>query len=96
MNDKAFEALENEDRRNLLLALLEHNPQTVPIRSPVSEQVTSADPDQQFQTEMYHKHLPKLEAYGFIHWEKDTDEIVKGPEFDNIRPLLETILDNER
>ncbi|ELZ12724.1 hypothetical protein C479_03775 [Halovivax asiaticus JCM 14624] len=96
MNDKAFDALENEDRRNLLLALLEHNPQTVPTRSPVSEQVTSAAPDQQFQTAMYHKHLPKLDAYGFIRWDTETDEVVKGPEFEDIRPLLEAIVDKER
>ena len=40
---------------------------------------------------MYHSHLPKLVDYGFIEWNTDTREIAKGPQFEEIRPVLECI-----
>ncbi|WP_132058363.1 DUF7344 domain-containing protein [Halorussus amylolyticus] len=94
MNDKSFDALRNEHRRELLLALLEHNPQTVTKPIPAGGEVAPADADRQFQTAMYHQHLPKLEEYGFIGWDRDSHEIVKGPQFDDIRPLLGCIHDH--
>jgi len=36
-----------------------------------------------------HNHLPKLEDIGYIHWDRATGEISKGPCFDEIVPLLE-------
>ncbi|WP_331232519.1 DUF7344 domain-containing protein [Natronorarus salvus] len=95
MNDKAFDALRNEDRRELLLALLEHNPQSITKPSPAGERRTPVDADQQFQITMYHHHLPKLEAYGFVRWDRDAHETVKGPQFEEIRPLLECIHGHE-
>ncbi len=44
---------------------------------------------------MFHVHLPKLEDYGYIEWNKETDQIIKGPQFDEIRPLLECIASND-
>ena len=41
--------------------------------------------------EMRHTHLPKLVEYGFVEWDRDTHEVVKGPEFDEIEPLLELL-----
>ncbi|WP_254532280.1 hypothetical protein [Natrinema gelatinilyticum] len=38
-----------------------------------------------------HNHLPKLEAYGFIRWDKNTHEVEKGPAFEHVRPLLEML-----
>ncbi|ELY75168.1 hypothetical protein C487_13492 [Natrinema pallidum DSM 3751] len=43
-------------------------------------------------TEMKHTHLPLLEDYGFIDWDRDTHEVTKGPNFDDIRPFLEMIV----
>jgi len=40
---------------------------------------------------MHHRHLPKLVDYGLIEWHTDTQEIVTGPQFEEIRPLLECI-----
>ncbi|WP_254544885.1 transcriptional regulator [Halomarina pelagica] len=36
-------------------------------------------------------HLPKLADYGFIEWDRNTHEVMKGPKFDEIRPLLELL-----
>ncbi|WP_254530452.1 DUF7344 domain-containing protein [Natrinema gelatinilyticum] len=92
MLDDAFDALASHHRRRVLVALLDHNPQSdrVHAEGAVKESHTRADRDH-LQTAMHHKHLPKLEAYGFIRWDKNTHEVEKGPAFDHIRPLLEVL-----
>ncbi|WP_158057916.1 DUF7344 domain-containing protein [Halorussus halophilus] len=93
MNDNAFTALANERRRTLLLNLLASNPQDAGVESSTGESVLT-DAAQRAQTEMYHVHLPKLEDYGYIAWDKDANEVVKGPQFHEIRPLLEFLASN--
>jgi predicted transcriptional regulator len=44
--------------------------------------------------QLTHNHLPKLEDAGYIEWDRETDEITKGPRFDEIEPLLELIEDH--
>ena len=44
---------------------------------------------------MKHVHLPKLESYGFITWDQTTSEVSKGPNFGEIRPLLEMLAAHE-
>jgi hypothetical protein len=88
MNDNAFNALANEDRRSFLLDLLESNPQDADVESSTRGSVLT-EAEQRAQTEMYHVHLPKLEEYGYIEWDEDTNEVIKGPQFEEIRPLLE-------
>lgn len=91
MHDNAFEALANEHRREFLVALLEANPLEADVEPPTDGGVESPEADQRLQIEMYHTHLPKLVEYGFIEWEEDTNEIIKGPQFEDIRPLLEYV-----
>ncbi|WP_254764850.1 DUF7344 domain-containing protein [Natrinema marinum] len=88
--DSAFEALAHEQRRTLLLALLQSNPQDAGFESPTGHSVLT-DAEQRVQTELYHVHLPTLEDDGYIEWNEKTDQIIKGPQFDEIRPLLECI-----
>jgi SOS-response transcriptional repressor LexA len=90
MNDNAFNALAHEQRRTLLLDILESNPQDADVE-PATGESAPTDAEQRAQTEMYHVHLPKLEEYGYIEWDEDTNEIIKGPQFEEIRPLLEFI-----
>jgi len=94
MNDNAFNALANEDRRRLLVALLEENPQPDTGVVSVDGGSGSATTTQQLDVQMYHSHLPKLEDYGYIEWNKDANEVVKGPRFDELRPLLECARDH--
>ncbi|WP_158057919.1 transcriptional regulator [Halorussus halophilus] len=92
--DLDFEALAHEQRRTLLLALLESNPQDAGFESPTGHSVLT-DAEQREQIEMFHIHLPKLEDHGYIEWNEETDQIVKGPQFDEIRPLLECIASDD-
>ncbi|MDQ2052761.1 ArsR family transcriptional regulator [Natronolimnohabitans sp. A-GB9] len=86
--DECFKALSNIHRRRLLIALLDHNPQrdNVDVPEDVHEREKSLEA---LQIDFNHVHLPSLEEAGFIRWNRDAGEVVKGPRFDEIRPLLE-------
>ncbi|WP_227133749.1 transcriptional regulator [Halorubellus salinus] len=91
--DEMLDALSHIQRRKLLLALLVHNPQD--DESVVIDADESVDEELTRLVEMKHVHLPKLEEYGFISWNQDTNHVSKGPNFEEIRPLLELLADNE-
>jgi hypothetical protein len=85
MEDTTFDALANEDRRKLLVALLDENPQDAAVDASEAVNTGALKPNHRLQTAMYHSHLPKLVDYGFIEWNRDTQEIVKGPQFGAVR-----------
>lgn len=90
--DDALDALSHVQRRKLLLSLLEHNPQD-------DSPVVIGDSESEIEaleslTSMNHVHLPKLVEYGFIEWDRENNEVVKGPDFVEIRPLLELLDDH--
>ncbi|MEF8809109.1 DUF7344 domain-containing protein [Natronomonas sp.] len=43
------------------------------------------------EIELKHNHLPKLADAGYIEWDRETGRISKGPNFDEIEPLLELL-----
>jgi len=90
--DEALDALADRQRRVLLLTLLESNPQTADL--PASRTDGGSDGIDSL-VRMRHLHLPKLEDYGFVEWDRETDELRRGPYFDEIEPLLE-LLDDHR
>ena len=90
--DDALDALAHVQRRRLLLSLLEHNPQD---DSPVVLGDTESEKEAlESLTAMNHVHLPKLVEYGFIEWDRESNEVTKGPDFPEIRPLLELLDDH--
>lgn len=91
--DDMVDALADIQRRKLLIALLDHNPQDdSPVVIADSEDESDAI---ERLVKMDHVHLPKLVEYGFIEWNEETHEVSKGPNFDEIRPLLELLNDHE-
>ena len=93
MNDNTFDALADKHRRELLVALLEENPQQDTIQIAAHGDRGMRGTDHRLRMAMYHNHLPKLVDYGFIRWNDDTHEVVKGPRFEEIQPLLELVVD---
>lgn len=86
--DTVMDVLANEYRRRILVALLEHNPQDDDDPQ-VPGDIDLADEDlETLRVHMTHTHLPKLEDSGFIEWDRDSHTIRKGPQFDEIQPLL--------
>jgi hypothetical protein len=88
--DTALSALADPYRRQLFLALLEHNPQDDDDTDPL-DLVPEKDEPEILKTELVHNHLPKLEEMGFITWNRTTNKISKGPNWDEIAPLLKLI-----
>jgi len=86
----ALEALSNRYRRELLLALLAENPQDDDDRDPLDIIDPPAEPEV-LETELFHKHLPKLEDMGYIEWDRDTGQISTGPNWADIAPVVELI-----
>ncbi len=98
MLNRQLDVLSNVHRRRLLFALRDKNPQN---------DGTNAANVEKSQRErailMRHVHLPKLADHGYIDWDQESNRVTKGPQFDEIRPLLtlfvknrETLLDDER
>lgn len=44
---------------------------------------------------MEHVRLPKLTDYGLVEWTRRSDEVVRGRNSDEVRPLPESLVDNE-
>lgn len=80
-------------RRQLLMTLLEHNPED---EASIPESLASSDEELDgLIMEMTHVHLPKMEELGIIEWSRENNVVTKGPRFDELRPLLELIDKNQ-
>lgn len=87
--DDMVGALAHVQRRRLLIELLEHDQQT---DSPVViDDAASASETVNRTVLMRHTHLPKLADHGLIEWDDKTLEVMEGPNFEEIRPLLELL-----
>lgn len=51
------------------------------------------DPEE-VRSELRETHLPMLEDAGIIEWDRETGEISRGPNFDEVEPLLELMEDH--
>ncbi|MHC3437479.1 DUF7344 domain-containing protein [Natrialbaceae archaeon A-gly3] len=83
-------SLTDESRCQLLISLIEQEPSGTSVTVP-------DDIDREMDevpVELTHIHLPQLEDAGYITWDRESGEVVKGPEFDEVRPLLEVLRDN--
>lgn len=87
--DTVLAILANQYRRRLLVALLDHNPQDDGDPQVPDDVSLETEDLEQLLLSMRHTHLPKLEETGFIEWDRETNMIRKGTQFEEIRPLLE-------
>ena len=79
--DSMLDALGNEARRSILLALRHDAPGTI---LDVSDRST----DTEEAIQLYHTHLPKLAEDGYVEWDRDSNTLSRGPRFPDIEPLL--------
>lgn len=90
MIDPMFEALGDKRRRQLLVRLLECSPRdTVPVSDVVSTEERNSE---KLHLQMTHNHLPKLEDMEYIQWDRERDEIARGPQFESIEPSLQMLI----
>jgi hypothetical protein len=84
--DRILSVLSTRQRRLILLSVKNTTTTTETDLIPRGNR----DPEE-IEAQLIHNHLPKLEAAGYIDWDPETGEISKGPQFDEIEPLLELI-----
>lgn len=104
--DDTFDALTDEQRRDLLLELLEQDPYSVRPLSDEARTMMMAhgallrqylsgsmeiDGADKAHIRLHSIHLPKLVEYGFVEWDQDTNVVTKAPRFDEVKPVLELI-----
>lgn len=95
--DATVHMLRNIDRRRILLAVSDHNPRDEDEFTPESQASKDADDDdlKHIKTGLDHVHLPELAEQGYIEWDAETQTIWRGPNLDEIAPLLR-LLDDHR
>jgi len=82
--NRVFDILSKTPRRQALFAIREgivDNDADLLMRSSRKEE----------EVRLRHNHLPKLEQAGYIEWDQDTGSISEGPNFDEIKPMLELL-----
>jgi hypothetical protein len=84
--DQLLDALGNVQRRTLLRELLIQTLQDT--KSVTVNEGESTDQELTEFLEMSHIHLPKLASEGYIIWNRDSQEVSKGPNFEEIQSLL--------
>lgn len=104
-----FRLLAAKPRRRLLLLLCETEAVSVPgglrergaVQSshahdsqPTQDPSAESTSGERFDLKLIHVHLPKLEEAGLIEWDPEHEAVRRGPEFREIRPILQLLNDN--
>ncbi|MFB6301808.1 MAG: ArsR family transcriptional regulator [Haloferacaceae archaeon] len=87
--DRAANLLRDRHRRRILLGLSDGRVEReadVALRKPDQEEVES---------DLRATHLPMLEKEGIIEWDRESGEIRKGPNFDEIEPFLRLLQEHD-
>jgi len=94
--DRAFDALADPYRRQLLLALAEANPQQDDDLDPLGllQAGESTDDVGVTRVELRHVHLPKLADAGYVEWDRESGDLSTGPEWEEIAPLVRLLADH--
>lgn len=106
--DDIFDALADERRRRLLVELFHEDSYHVAEPSGVARKMAEADDQllrqylsggREFQDgkwellRLHRVHLPMLEDYGFVVWDREAHVVTRGSRFQDLRPVLELLAD---
>lgn len=89
--DRVLDVLSHRHRRRLLASLSEQVPAEDAKNDLVAlDEAIPTDGDaEQVRMQFVHCHLPKLEEYGYIRWDRDAGTIAKGTKWDTLEPFLD-------
>lgn len=80
--DQQFDLLRRQERRQLLLELLER------------ERNESLELEE-LSVSSYHVHIPILQRHDVVEWDSDDRILRRGTRFDELRPLLTYLREND-
>lgn len=87
--DRQLDAVKDDTRRRLLCSL----EGVSPTQQASAVETTAFATDQQLL--LRHVHLPKLQQAGYVDWDPETGHVRRGPQFEDIQPLLRLLMDYE-
>ncbi len=89
-----FDSLQNTHQRKLLLAALDSDPEECEAFSTTvgTDDVSQTGYVDRLPVLLHHVHLPRLSAFGYIDWDRDSGTARRGPHFDEIEPLLRLLV----
>lgn len=103
-----FELLTAKSRRRLLVTLCDVESIQVPddlsmrgatqaASSSGSQSLNKHSPDElsPYDIQMYHNHLPKLQAEDVIEWDRETGTVARGPAFERVEPAVRLLATNQ-
>lgn len=90
--DRMLEALQSRPRRRLLVNLSQKNPRD---EAKQVDELDAKGDEEAFLTQLHHVDLPKLDEMGFIEWDRQTGKIIRGPQFAEIQPLVEIMMNHD-
>jgi hypothetical protein len=94
MDDAAFVALADEDRRQLLSLLATTREEDPPVTVP--EDLTAGRGDSpKTATRLHHVHLPKLASMDYVEWDVEAGTVRRGPVFEELEPLLDALHEHQ-
>ena len=89
--DGFADCMGHEHRRKVLFLLYQTDDGE---RLRVPEDLLNQEVDRdEFVLELTHAHLPKLDDWGLIAWDRERGEVREGDDFERIEPLLEVLSD---
>lgn len=92
--DDALRFVASPYRRQLVLTLMEANPEG---ELDLPKEMAGDDEEvfEMLVMEMYHNHLPKLERAGVIEWDRESQEIRRGPKFQELMTVCRLLNEHQ-
>jgi DNA-binding transcriptional ArsR family regulator len=92
--DTVFQALAAEPRRQVVVALLESDPDSALSLPEAANPSYMRFGPEQLSLELVHVHLPLLADGGFVEWEREPFAVERGPAFEEAAIVFESLYDN--
>lgn len=88
--DDVLRCLSHPTRRKILLVLVEDGGHGTREFTP-PELTSSGSTTDEFDVQLYQRHLPLLDAMELIEWDVTRGTVTPGPQFDAVEPLLKLL-----